>query len=157
SDPALHGTLTRADLRGVDSRRRALVGLEQDHSAWVFQPERSAEDLLSDVHHELKALNPETATLLSLAAHSTQPKVVIHSAPRPAPGEGIRPPGVAGRFYPADAEELARMVDRLLGASERRPESWAAAMVPHAGLVYSGKLAASVFNRVRIPELVIVL
>jgi AmmeMemoRadiSam system radical SAM enzyme/AmmeMemoRadiSam system protein B/AmmeMemoRadiSam system protein A len=157
SDPALHGTLTRSDLRGVDPQRRALVGLEQDHSAWVFQPDRSADDLLSDVRHELKALNPDTATVLSLAAHSTQPKVVIHSAPRPVSGEGIRPPGVAGRFYPADADELSRMVDRLLGASERSPEPWAAAMVPHAGLVYSGQLAASVFNRLRIPELIIVL
>ena len=30
--------------------------------------------------------------------------------------------------------ELARTVDRLLAASERRPEDWPAAMVPHAGL-----------------------
>ena len=30
-------------------------------------------------------------------------------------------------------------------------------MVPHAGLVYSGQLAASVFNRLKIPGLVIVL
>ena len=30
-------------------------------------------------------------------------------------------------------------------------------MVPHAGLVFSGQLAAAVFNRLKIPELVIVL
>jgi AmmeMemoRadiSam system protein B len=157
SDTALHGTLTAADLRGLDPSQRALVGLEQDHSAWIFRPDRSAEDLLADVRRELRALNPDTATLLSLAAHSTQPEVVIHSVPRPVPGDGIRPPGVAGRFYPADPDELARLVDNLLSTSERSPESWAAAMVPHAGLLFSGQIAASVFNRLRIPSLVFVL
>ena len=102
-------------------------------------------------------LHPETATLLSLAAQSTEAEVVVRSSPRPVPGPAIRPPAVAGRFYPAEAAELNRLVDSLLGASERQPEKWAAAMVPHAGLTFSGQLAASVLNRLKIPGLVIVL
>jgi AmmeMemoRadiSam system protein B len=157
SDPALHGSLGTPDLRGLDPAARALVALEQDHSAWIFAPRRTAEELLATVRGELSPLNPATATLISLAAQTTQPEVVIRSAPRPMPGERTRPPGVAGRFYPAAPDELDRLVDGLLGASAREPESWSAAMVPHAGLAYSGQIAASVFNRLRIPSLVLVL
>jgi AmmeMemoRadiSam system protein B len=63
---------------------------------------------------------------------------------------------VAGTFYADDAAELARTVDRLL-AGERRPEPWAAALVPHAGLRFSGQIAADVLKRLRIPRTVIVI
>lgn len=62
----------------------------------------------------------------------------------------IRSPAVAGTFYPASAGELGSLVDRLLAAvavpaSARRPK---ALIVPHAGYVYSGPIAASAFARV---------
>jgi AmmeMemoRadiSam system radical SAM enzyme/AmmeMemoRadiSam system protein B/AmmeMemoRadiSam system protein A len=157
SDPALHGTLARSDLRGFDPAGRALLALEQESSAWIFSPRRAAEELVTAIQKEVESLHPESATLLSLAAQSTEPEVVIRSAPRPAPGPSMRPPAVAGRFYPADPAELERMVDELLGASERQPERWAAAMVPHAGLTFSGQLAAAVLNRLKIPRLVLIL
>ena len=50
---------------------------------------------------------------------------------------------------------MDRTLDRLLPA-DRQPEPWAAAMVPHAGWVYSGRLAAKVFGRVQFPPLVII-
>jgi AmmeMemoRadiSam system protein B/AmmeMemoRadiSam system protein A len=157
SDPALHGTVRAPDLRGLDPARRALVAIDRDRSAWIFAPSRPADDLLAAVRGELDCVNPEAATLVGLAAQSTEGEVVIRAFPRPLPGIGTRPPAVAGRFYPADPDELTRLVDNLLGASATRQERWAAAMVPHAGLTYSGQLAASVFNRLKIPGLVIVL
>lgn len=62
----------------------------------------------------------------------------------------IRPPAVAGTFYPASAGELGSLVDRLLAAvavpaNARCPK---ALIVPHAGYVYSGPIAASAFARV---------
>jgi AmmeMemoRadiSam system protein B/AmmeMemoRadiSam system protein A len=71
--------------------------------------------------------------------------------------EDIRPAAVAGTFYPEEPRGLHRLIDDLLQglAVVRRPYS--AVMVPHAGLKYSGKLAADVFRRVQIPETVIVL
>jgi AmmeMemoRadiSam system radical SAM enzyme/AmmeMemoRadiSam system protein B/AmmeMemoRadiSam system protein A len=157
SDPALHGTFAAPDLRGFNPAQRALIALDQDQSAWLYSPRRLVDDLVAAVRTEAQVLHPQTATLLSLAAQSTEPEVIVRSAPRPVPGPATRPPGVAGRFYPADPAELNRMVDSLLGASERQPEQWAAAMVPHAGLVFSGQLAASVLNRLKFPGLVIVL
>jgi AmmeMemoRadiSam system protein B len=49
------------------------------------------------------------------------------------------------------------MVDRLLGNAAERRDAWPAVMVPHAGLQYSGGIAAAVFQRVEIPGVVIVL
>jgi AmmeMemoRadiSam system protein B len=47
-------------------------------------------------------------------------------------------------------------VDELLG-DERGGEPWSAAMVPHAGLRFSGPVAAAVLRRLAIPRTVIVL
>jgi AmmeMemoRadiSam system protein B len=40
---------------------------------------------------------------------------------------------------------------------ERRPERWQAAMVPHAGLQFSGRIAAGVLQRIALPQTVIVI
>lgn len=62
----------------------------------------------------------------------------------------IRPPAVAGRFYPAEPARLARAVDDLLagvvGADESPPK---ALLAPHAGYVYSGPIAASAYARLK--------
>src|SRR5262245_50569189 len=61
----------------------------------------------------------------------------------------VRPPAVAGSFYPASPTELGSLVDRLL--AEAAPAAGPcpkALIVPHAGYVYSGPIAASAFSRV---------
>jgi AmmeMemoRadiSam system radical SAM enzyme/AmmeMemoRadiSam system protein B/AmmeMemoRadiSam system protein A len=157
SDPAMHGTARDPDVRGLDPARRALLLIERDKSACVFSPSSSPEELLEAALGQFDVLNPDGAGLFSVAARSTEPGLVLRSAPSPVPAAGARPPGVAGRFYPSDPAELARLVDSLLDATDRRPGDWAAAMVPHAGLSYSGQLAAAVFNRLKIPEVVLVI
>jgi AmmeMemoRadiSam system radical SAM enzyme/AmmeMemoRadiSam system protein B/AmmeMemoRadiSam system protein A len=156
-DPALHGTIRDPDLRGLDPRRRALLVVEHDRSACVAAPGLGPEQALEVVRREARVLNPGAAGLIGAAVQSTEREFIFSTAPRPMAVGGTRPPAVAGRFYPADPGELSRLVDGLLAASERRVESWSAVMAPHAGLVYSGRLAAEVFNRVAIPELVLVL
>lgn len=64
----------------------------------------------------------------------------------------VRPPAVAGRFYPADPGELAATVDSLLAAAAA-PAADAvpprALIVPHAGYIYSGPVAASAYRRLQ--------
>lgn len=61
--------------------------------------------------------------------------------------ETIRRPAVAGSFYPASADAAGRMVDELLAAAA--PGALPKALiVPHAGYVYSGPIAASGFARI---------
>ena len=57
----------------------------------------------------------------------------------------IRPAAVAGMFYPGDAQQLARDVSSMLAAA--RPVALApkALIVPHAGYVYSGAIAAGAY------------
>ena len=64
--------------------------------------------------------------------------------------QGVRPPAVAGSFYPAEPAALRALVDRLLAArSEARSGAMPKALiVPHAGYVYSGPVAAAAFARV---------
>jgi len=62
----------------------------------------------------------------------------------------IREAAVAGSFYPADPGELQSMVHRMLDAVARRAGPPPKALiVPHAGYVYSGSVAAVAYARLR--------
>ncbi len=78
------------------------------------------------------------------------------SGGEPAPAgkepEGpIRPPAVAGQFYPGDPGELARTVDGLL--AQAKPASGDGELIgviaPHAGYVFSGRTAAEALSLLR--------
>jgi AmmeMemoRadiSam system protein B len=60
----------------------------------------------------------------------------------------IRPAAVAGTFYPGAAAELAREVAQLMAGAQRAPSTQPvpkAIIAPHAGYIYSGPIAASVY------------
>jgi AmmeMemoRadiSam system protein B len=62
----------------------------------------------------------------------------------------IREAAVAGSFYPADAVELRATVQGMLDAASAAEGSMPAALVvPHAGYVYSGPVAAAAYARLR--------
>jgi AmmeMemoRadiSam system radical SAM enzyme/AmmeMemoRadiSam system protein B/AmmeMemoRadiSam system protein A len=158
NDPAMHGTLARPDLRGLDPTHRALLMIEHDKTVLVFDPSAEPDAILTTVRQEVDVLVPERAGLFGLEAQSTESRLVFHSAPRAVPAASpVRRPALAGRFYPADPGELSSLIDGLLSVTERRPEAWPAAMVPHAALRYSGGVAAAVFNRLEVPDLVLIL
>ena len=69
----------------------------------------------------------------------------------------VRPPAVAGHFYPGRREDLLRDI-RSYTASEQAPRIAAIGCVaPHAGYIYSGHVAGAVFSHVAIPEHCIIL
>ncbi len=77
------------------------------------------------------------ALLLGACARST-----------PAPQE-IRKPAVAGQFYPSDPAELSRMIEAMLARAEKvLPSPPQVLIVPHAGYVFSGQVAAWAFKQV---------
>ena len=57
----------------------------------------------------------------------------------------IRPAAVAGQFYPASPVELELMVKSLLSGVQDTPLPSKAIIAPHAGLIYSGPIAATVY------------
>jgi AmmeMemoRadiSam system protein B len=70
---------------------------------------------------------------------------------RPFSGDtSVRRPAVAGLFYPADPAELRAAVSEYLrqASSTATPSAPKALIVPHAGYVYSGEIAAQGYARV---------
>ncbi len=68
----------------------------------------------------------------------------------------VREPAVAGRFYSADPRQLRSDLDSYFSPpAEHVPAI--ACMVPHAGYIYSGQVAGSVFSRLEIPNCCLVL
>jgi hypothetical protein len=60
----------------------------------------------------------------------------------------VRPPAVAGSFYPGDAAQLAEAVHGYLAEAPKTDgPAPKAAIVPHAGYIYSGPVAASAYAR----------
>ncbi len=58
----------------------------------------------------------------------------------------VRPPAVAGTFYPADGKELAWHLRAMLAVQADGPVP-KAIIVPHAGTIYSGPVAAHAYAR----------
>ncbi|HUY91561.1 MAG TPA: AmmeMemoRadiSam system radical SAM enzyme [Pirellulales bacterium] len=156
-DPAMHGALATPDLRGFDPRRRALLILEAAKSSLAFAADLAAGDLLRRAAEQVAFAEPEAASVFSLAAVANAAEVFVSHAPRPRAGATIRPAAMAGKFYPADRAALDALLDELLSGPACAAGPWRAAMAPHAGLRYSGRVAAETLRRIEIPETVIVL
>lgn len=64
-----------------------------------------------------------------------------------AEAKTVRQAAVAGAFYPGDAQQLTAMMDQMLSQTKAHPSEGKilAAVVPHAGYVYSGPVAAETF------------
>jgi AmmeMemoRadiSam system protein B len=61
----------------------------------------------------------------------------------------IRPPAVAGLFYPADAAQLHSDIQSMLSVVDQSEEAPKALIVPHAGYIFSGPVAASAFAQLK--------
>ncbi len=163
-DPAMHGpaissggghvVVEGVDLEGIDPRRRAVVVLQQAGWTWAFESELSIDQVLDKALADAHLSKGAAANVLSMEIVSTYPRASTGNVPDP---QSARPPAVAGQFYPATPAELNAAVDALIAdAGQHAREDWAGAMLPHAGWVYSGKLAADVLGRVELPENVII-
>ncbi len=62
---------------------------------------------------------------------------------------------VSGRFYPSDPEELRKAIEGFLGESGKEV-SIPGIVVPHAGIMYSGKTAGAVVGKIKVPDTVII-
>lgn len=72
----------------------------------------------------------------------------------------IRTPAVAGTFYEGSPERLERQVDSCFAANPPAPETKeriVGAVVPHAGLMYSGHVAAAFYALADLPKRLIIL
>lgn len=68
----------------------------------------------------------------------------------------VRYPAVAGRFYPKDRDTLRKDLQSYL-PTRATPTPALGCVAPHAGYIYSGAVAGSVFANLDIPQRIIVL
>jgi len=68
----------------------------------------------------------------------------------------VRQPAVAGQFYTSDPSRLRDQLEKFTEGKVRKIKA-IGAIVPHAGYVYSGTVAGSVYARIKIPETVVIL
>lgn len=69
-----------------------------------------------------------------------------------------RLPFAANQFYPGTETALRKEVKNLLAANDVSVKEKAVGVVsPHAGYIYSGKVAACVFSSIEIPDTIIIL
>lgn len=68
----------------------------------------------------------------------------------------VRSPAVAGSFYPEDPGALRVLVDECLGPEPPAGQPVRGAIVPHAGLIYSGRCAGEVFRRIALPPVAVI-
>ncbi len=68
-----------------------------------------------------------------------------------------RQPAVAGRFYPSDPAALQREVARCLPAVPGPVRRAVAVVLPHAGYVYSGRVAGETLAAVHVPDTVLLI
>jgi AmmeMemoRadiSam system protein B/AmmeMemoRadiSam system protein A len=155
--PAVHGSVEEPDLAGLDPTQRALLVSQGPRSAWVFDPQLSAEKLLETAKEQAEISLPGAAAVHSFLAQVTHAPMTVANVPRAQQGPSTRPPAVAGLFYPQEPEQVSRMLDKLVPSEPVGQEPWKAALVPHAGWVYSGRIAADVLRRIQYPERIIVL
>ena len=157
TDPAMQATVEAPDLRGIDAERRAVMVTESGRTAWHFQRDASAEELVQKASAAAKVGSSGAAQILSFAASSSAWMISNTSVPVPQPGAAIRPAAMAGKFYPVDATALANLVADCIGEVPEVKEDWPAIMVPHAGLRFSGRVAGQTLKRVTIPDTVLIL
>lgn len=72
----------------------------------------------------------------------------------------VRPPAVAGTFYEGTPERLRRQVEACFAANPPAPaakQRFLGAVVPHAGLIYSGHVAAAFYALAELPKRLIIL
>jgi len=63
----------------------------------------------------------------------------------------VRPPAVAGRFYPEEPDVLRAEVNSFVDGARSR-NSALGCIVPHAGYMYSGHVAGAVYSEMNLPS-----
>ena len=77
--------------------------------------------------------------------------ILLASPPAQSSDEGIRQPVVDGTFYPRDPEKLSSLIENYLipASGPAASENIIGMIVPHAGYVYSGQVAAYAYRAIK--------
>ena len=153
--PTLHGVVGDVETDGWDPSVRAAVVQGERKTAWHFDPQCEPNALIEQAARQVGL---RSGHVTSLRVWSSCQPIGWADQPRPSKGVPNRPPAVAGTFYPADQAELGQQLDQFVAEMPIDARgSWPAAMIPHAGWRFSGRLAWDVLRRIDLPSTIIVI
>lgn len=155
-DPSMHGTTGNPDLRGAEPTRCVLILAPNRSSGVQFNPGCSVEETVNELSRLLDFRPDQAGNIFSFRSEATS-TVQLTNTVQPQTGPNVRQPAVAGKFYPATAKAISSMVRGLIPDPLPPKEKFRAAMVPHAGLPFSGRIAADVMARIDFPKRIIVI
>ncbi|TWU36636.1 hypothetical protein Q31b_49170 [Novipirellula aureliae] len=152
-----HGLDSDADLRGMDCQRRAIVVRDAKRVALAYDRRADSQQLLEQALRQQPFRSGNTE-VYSVVCDASVGELTVSIGPQAQSQITTRPPAVAGTFYPAKDVEREQIVDECFkGLPEIEKQTVAAAMVPHAGLRFSGRIAADVWRRIELPETVLII
>lgn len=155
--PVHHGSIGEVDVRGIAAELRAVIATDGRHWSLHFDRDATIGNTIR-IAMGSEPFRHSELQIYSVACASSECRFRVSTGPRGDDAMTERAPGVAGVFYPQDDDGRHSLVDRLI--SETLPgdrQRCLAAMVPHAALHYSGRVAAEVWNRLQIPERVVII
>ncbi|WP_201743661.1 AmmeMemoRadiSam system radical SAM enzyme [Roseiconus nitratireducens] len=156
ADCVHHGLADDSDLSEAEKEGRAVIITDGICWSVCYQQDGDARAVVRSAKTmERFGQSPQ---LYSMRCECTAETIRASIGPRAQAQVAARPPAVAGQFYPADDSSREALVQELLSDlpdCERRKVF--AAMVPHAGLQYSGRVAAEVWRRLEIPQRVLII
>ena len=149
--------LARGSWRSDEARLFAFRG-ESYKKPFVWEVSRNPalSQAVAAARESIATQRQRTTFSLSPNLFQWQAPSTSRSEPRDLSSE-TRPSAVAGMFYPGTGAEQGRALDEFeatAGGEER--ESVAAALVPHAGWVYSGRLASRTLGRAQGRDTIVV-
>jgi AmmeMemoRadiSam system radical SAM enzyme/AmmeMemoRadiSam system protein B/AmmeMemoRadiSam system protein A len=180
NDPASHGTLrlgkelaqeagflesvrNAIGLEGLSDSSRAIIATTGPTAVMVsFDPESAPAFQLLNAAKSI-GFHGDVMNVYSMAKMSTRPSFIASNLVLPKPDSEDRTPAVAGGFYPANDDERRMVVRVIVDGVADRPrvvqegERLLAIMTPHAGLKFSGKVAALAWREVNFPRSLIVI
>ena len=160
-DAAMHGSTDAIRLDGAERGERAIVVTSSDRFSLHWDRNTTPDQLVDRCLSDIDLPASTRGVVYSLRGAGTADTFSMRRVPQAVIRSGGRPPGVAGRFYPDDPDKLAQQVqacfaDAARAGTSSTGQAWPAAMVPHAGLRFSGAVAAGTLSLLEIPESVII-
>lgn len=177
TDPVLAPKSNEQSLSGlnVDTKTQAILASSREGFVLAWDKGQSSDSFLNSIV-AIPQFQQNAPELMQYRCWTLSDKHAVvsfnqqQSAKSSKTGSGDffeRQPALAGRFYPADDPQRDAMVEQLVKRasekyqfnlrSEIGSKSLLAIMTPHAGLVYSGEVAAAVWSQIEIPRDVIVI
>lgn len=155
-EPALQGNAVEFQSEGIKTTDRGVLVVRSGAWAFAYDPKSNPEILLDRAIKHAGFPLDKSVEVYSLRVITTEPMLLTTNVPSAQQLQKFRTPIAAGRFYPEKGEDCKKLVDTLFIEAESQPQPCGGAIVPHAGWMYSGRLAVRTLAQIQFPSRVII-